>query len=102
MRLRPGRSRDPLLTEAALADKTVDLRALNGQAAAWCAEVNAAVLPSLRLPRQCLERRHSTRKASLMYISQVEISRKLSRSVPISGSAEDACANLPYPDQSLN
>jgi len=33
----------PLLTEAALAGETVDLRALNGRAAAWCAEVNAAL-----------------------------------------------------------
>ena len=33
----------PLLTEAALTGEVVDLRALNGQAAAWCAEVNAAV-----------------------------------------------------------
>jgi transposase len=33
----------PLLTEAALAGEQVDLRALNGQAERWCAEVNAAV-----------------------------------------------------------
>jgi len=33
----------PLLTEAALAGETVDLRALNGRAASWCAEVNAAL-----------------------------------------------------------
>lgn len=33
----------PVLTEAALAGDQVDLRTLNDQAAAWCAEVNAAV-----------------------------------------------------------
>jgi len=33
----------PLLTEAALADEQVDLRALNAQAELWCAEVNADV-----------------------------------------------------------
>jgi transposase len=33
----------PLLTEAAIAGEPVDLRALNSQAATWCAEVNAAV-----------------------------------------------------------
>lgn len=33
----------PLLTEAAIAGEPVDLRALNDHAAAWCAEVNAAV-----------------------------------------------------------
>jgi len=33
----------PLLTEAALADDQVDLRALNAQAELWCAEVNADV-----------------------------------------------------------
>ncbi|BBX25037.1 MULTISPECIES: IS21 family transposase [Mycobacteriaceae] len=31
----------PLLTEAAIADSPVDLRAANAAAAAWCAEVNA-------------------------------------------------------------
>lgn len=33
----------PLLTEAALVGGQVDLRLLNGQATAWCAEVNATV-----------------------------------------------------------
>ncbi len=33
----------PLLTEAAIAGDTVDLRAANTAAAAWCAEVNATV-----------------------------------------------------------
>lgn len=45
----------PLLTEAALTGEQVDLRALNGQVASWCAEVNAAVhaeicaVPNVRL-----------------------------------------------------
>jgi transposase len=45
----------PLLTESALTGEQVDLRALNGQAASWCAEVNAAVhaeicaVPNVRL-----------------------------------------------------
>ena len=33
----------PLLTEAAIAGTAVDVRAANAAAAAWCAEVNAAV-----------------------------------------------------------
>jgi hypothetical protein len=33
----------PLLTEAALTGERVDIRLLNGQAEAWCAEVNAAL-----------------------------------------------------------
>jgi transposase len=54
----------PLLTEAAVTGEQVDLRVLNTEAAAWCAEVNAAVHSEIcAVPNQRLIEERSVLKA---------------------------------------